>query len=206
MKTSPSLQVFAGKDDKIEQATKTFSEPSLVDFDEFTLQVFPVPCHTRGHVLYFFEYKEAVPPQFINEKEGEGVFQRVVFTGDTIFLGGCGRFFEGSGLEMLKNFDRFLSLPDETRVYCGHEYAVESRKFSSSVDPDNKEARALYENTVKRIQEGYVSIPGTVGEERRTNIFARAHEKEIMALVKESDSEKTMTRLREMKNKGIVKV
>lgn len=204
--SSPKLEVYAGEAEKIEVATRNFSEPTTEDHEEFTLKVLPVPCHTRGHVFYFFESKEAVVSEITDEKEGEGVFHRVVFTGDCVFLGGCGRFFEGNATEMVKNFEVFLGLPDDTMVYCGHEYAVDSRGFSSSVDPGNKEATELFEKTVGRCKEGFVSIPGSVGEERRTNIFARVNCEEVKALVNETLPEKVMEKLREMKNKQITKI
>ena len=78
----------------------------------------PSPCHTRGHVLYYLE-------------EGNS---RVVFTGDTLFLGGSGFFMEGSALEMAKNFDWLRKLPDDTLVYDGHEYTEFSVRWSGGID------------------------------------------------------------------------
>merc|ERR1711991_356839 len=98
-----------GGDDRIPCLTHKVAHDDVIDFGPLKIRVLSTPCHTTGHVCYFVN----------DEESGE----RAVFTGDTLFLGGCGRFFEGTADQMEKNLNSTLaSLPDATRVYCGHEY------------------------------------------------------------------------------------
>jgi hydroxyacylglutathione hydrolase len=101
------------------------------------------PCHTKGHILYYCESDTGSETQHEVSKEHEGRFQNVkninrcIFTGDTIFLGGCGRFFEGTADQMLTAFDRFGELPDDTKVFCGHEYTVKNLEFGMLAESGN---------------------------------------------------------------------
>ena len=87
-----------------------------------------MPCHTKGHQLYYFESlldteNPTQPDSNLSTPFKEILTQRCIFTGDTLFIGGCGRFFEGNAEQMLRNMDRLLAeMPDETHIFCGHEY------------------------------------------------------------------------------------
>jgi hydroxyacylglutathione hydrolase len=133
---------------------------ALADGEEYALgdqvaRVFDVPGHTRGHIAFWF--KES----------------RALFCGDTLFLMGCGRLFEGTPEQMVRSLGKLRSLPPETRVYCGHEYTQNNGRFALTVEPGNG---ALVER-MRRVDalraEGKSTVPGTMGEELATNPFLR---------------------------------
>lgn len=119
-------------------------------------RVFDVPGHTRGHIAYWFEGSDAL------------------FCGDTLFLMGCGRLFEGTPAQMWNSLSKFRDLPDATRVYCAHEYTQSNARFAVTVEPGNAtliaRARAVDDARAK----GIPTVPATLGEERATNPFLRA--------------------------------
>lgn len=111
------------------------------------------PGHTKGHICYYWP------------TEG------FVFTGDTLFIGGCGRLFEGTAVEMNRSLnERLACLPDETLVYCGHEYTVNNLRFAITVDPHNEILVQAFEKS--RTQQS--TLPGTIGTEKAINPFMRA--------------------------------
>jgi hydroxyacylglutathione hydrolase len=124
-------------------------------------KVFDVPGHTRGHIAYWFEDS------------------RALFCGDTIFMLGCGRLFEGTPQQMWRSISKLRALPPETRVYCAHEYTQSNARFALTVEPDN---RALVERS-RQIDEmrarGESTVPATIGEEVATNPFLRADQPEL---------------------------
>ncbi|GMV16350.1 MAG: hydroxyacylglutathione hydrolase [Polyangiaceae bacterium] len=125
-----------------------------------------VPGHTSGAVAY--------------------VTGDAVFTGDTLFAAGCGRLFEGTPAQMYESLNEKLgALPDETRVYCGHEYTASNLRFAAHVEPSNADVRAKAERVAVLRERGEPSVPSTIGEERRTNPFMRCESEEIQKSVAE---------------------
>ena len=125
--------------------------------------VWDIPAHTAGHIAYYFE--------------DEGM----IFVGDTMFAMGCGRLFEGSAEQMYANLQRIAALPEDVRIYCGHEYTLANARFASHVDPANAAVAARLEE-VKALREAEtITLPTTVGEERETNPFVRATNAEDFA-------------------------
>lgn len=141
---------------------------ALGDGEEYALgdqvaRALDVPGHTRGHIALWFA------------RSG------VVFSGDTLFLMGCGRLFEGTPEQMWRSLGRLRALPPETKVYCGHEYTLSNARFAVTVDPDN-EALAARAQRVKALRDaGQSTIPGTIGEEMATNPFLRADQPALQA-------------------------
>ena len=126
-------------------------------------EVLEVPAHTAGHIAY--------------NLPDEGV----IFVGDTLFAMGCGRLFEGSAEQMYSNLQRLSGLPDDTRVYCAHEYTLSNGRFALTVEPDNE---ALVERmaTVEAVRAaGEATVPTTIALERATNPFMRAPDVEEFA-------------------------
>jgi hydroxyacylglutathione hydrolase len=118
--------------------------------------VIGIPGHTLGHTAYWFESEGAV------------------FTGDTLFLLGCGRLFEGTPAQMWASLQKLRALPPATRVYCGHEYTEKNAAFARTVDPANP-ALATRSEAIARIRAaGQPTVPGTLAEESATNPFLRA--------------------------------
>lgn len=106
------------------------------------------PCHTVGHILYYCESTlDAATAHIEVSMEHNGLYQHVkninrcVFTGDTVFLGGCGKFFEGTAEQMLNAMDRFREFPDDTKIFCGHEYTIKNFEFAMMAEPDNEDIK-----------------------------------------------------------------
>lgn len=117
--------------------------------------VFDVPGHTRGHIAYYFDHDHAL------------------FCGDTLFAMGCGRLFEGTPDQMWRSLSKFLNMPDETLVYCAHEYTLTNGKFALTVEPDNHDLQVRMQEVVQLREAGTPTIPTTIGLEKATNPFLR---------------------------------
>ena len=118
--------------------------------------VWNIPAHTAGHIAYYFK------------EEG------MIFVGDTMFAMGCGRLFEGTAQQMYSNLQRIAALPENVRIYCGHEYTLGNGRFAAHAEPGNAEiARRLLDVEAMR-ERGEITLPSTVAEERATNPFVRA--------------------------------
>jgi hydroxyacylglutathione hydrolase len=117
-------------------------------------RVLDVPGHTAGHVAYY----------------GHGA----VFCGDTLFSGGCGRLFEGTAEQMLASLDALAALPDDTRVFCAHEYTLSNLRFAMTVEPDNPELRAWQDEAAALRERDFPTVPTTIGREKRINPFLRS--------------------------------
>ena len=122
--------------------------------------VLDIPGHTRAHVAYY----------------GLGS----LFCGDTLFACGCGRVFEGTPAQMLASLGKLAALPDETKVYCGHEYTLANIRFARTVDPDNAALAAREERARALRAAGRPTLPSTLGEERATNPFLRCAEPAVV--------------------------
>lgn len=117
--------------------------------------VIDVPGHTKGHIAFWFESSDAV------------------FTGDTLFALGCGRMFEGTPPQFWNSLKRLSDLPDQTRIYCGHEYTQSNARFAVTVEPDNDALIARAAEIDRLRASGTPTIPSTMGIERDTNPFLR---------------------------------
>lgn len=110
-----------------------------------------------------------------------------LFTGDTIFNGGCGRFFEGKAPEMKHAFDVLRTFPDSQRFFHGHEYTVSSLEFGAKAEPDNKDIQKWLEEYREMRKKGEFSHPSTVGREKKVNIFMRTGESYLQMLTESTD-------------------
>lgn len=125
-----------------------------------------IPAHTRGHLAYHFPA------------------ERIVFTGDTMFAGGCGRLFEGDARQMMNSLGRLAGLPDDTRVYCGHEYTAKNLEFAATLEPSNAALAERRREVAKMLAEGRPSVPTTIAIEKQTNPFLRSTSAELAASVR----------------------
>ena len=121
-----------------------------------TARVFDVPGHTRGHIAFWFSESDAL------------------FCGDTLFLMGCGRLFEGTPAQMWNSLGKLKALPPATRVYCGHEYTQANARFALTVEPGNAALIARAKAVDATRAQGRSTVPATMGEELATNPFLRA--------------------------------
>ena len=130
-----------------------------------------IPGHTLGHVALVFED------------------DRIAFVGDTLFAMGCGRLFEGTPQQMYRSLQRLAELPDETALYCGHEYTLANARFAAHAEPGNAAIADRLARVAETRREGRITLPTTVAEERATNPFVRASDwQEFARLRAEKDS------------------
>jgi hydroxyacylglutathione hydrolase len=120
-----------------------------------TARVFDVPGHTRGHIAFWFADSKAL------------------FCGDTLFALGCGRLFEGTPAQMWSSLSKLRALPDDTRVYCAHEYTESNARFAVTVEPGNETLHQRYHRIRDLRAAGKPTVPSTLGEEKATNPFLR---------------------------------
>lgn len=143
---------------------------SVVDKDQFcvgdiNVVVLTTPGHTSGHVAYWLPDEKAL------------------FSGDTLFSLGCGRVFEGTPSMMWDSLFKLRKLPDDTRLYCAHEYTLSNAKFALSIDPDNQLLIDMSNRAEKLRKEGRSTIPSLLGDEKACNPFLRADDSSLQQTV-----------------------
>eukprot|EP00158_Paraphelidium_tribonemae_P007059 Partr_v1_DN28092_c1_g1_i4_m57715 putative Hydroxyacylglutathione hydrolase len=144
--------------------------------------------HTPGHTSTSLSYHAQV--------SGEGG-QDVVFTGDTLFVAGCGKFFEGTGKDMLSSLDKLAALADDTLVYCGHEYTASNLKFAAAAEPGNCDIKEAIANLKA------CTVPSSIGQEKMINPFMRLREESIAkatGVTADGKLSERMSKLRAMKD------
>jgi hydroxyacylglutathione hydrolase len=146
----------AGEAAKIPAVDATVREGDTVKLGNLSAKVIETPGHTLGHIAYWFHA------------------DRLAFVGDTLFAIGCGRVIEGTPAQMWDSLKKLRDLPEDTEIYCGHEYTLANIKFALSVDRDNPVLAAREAQAVRQIEEGQPTIPVTIGDEKLANPFLRA--------------------------------
>ncbi len=145
----------------------------LQDGDSFELfghrlHIREVPAHTLDHISYYCAARQpGETPQ--------------LFCGDTLFLAGCGRLFEGNAAQMQRAMDYFSSLPDETQVYCTHEYSLANLAFAAAVEPDNTDIQQAIKRCQSLRSNAEPTLPSHIGTEKRINPFMRTATDQIQA-------------------------
>ncbi len=143
------------------------TDGDILAIGEVTIQVAATPGHTRDSVCYY-----------IPEPHGA---QGVVYTGDTLFVGGCGRLLECDAATMWHSLQKLAALPDDTLVYCGHDYTLENYEFAVSIDSSNRRIRERLTEVQKTIEYEQPTVPSTIAQEKATNIFLQADDPQIKA-------------------------
>jgi len=159
---SREVPVYGPRGEPIATMTRPVSEGDQVNIPELgaSFSVLSIPGHTRAHVAYY----------------GAGS----LFCGDTLFACGCGRLFEGTAEQMYRSLEKLRALPDDTKVYCGHEYTLANIGFAKAVEPENKALRTREERDRKLRDAGKPTVPSTLGEEKATNPFLRCLEPAVV--------------------------
>ncbi|CAH0483101.1 unnamed protein product [Peronospora belbahrii] len=151
------------------------------------VQVLNVSCHTKAHVAYVVTGDAETPP--------------LLFSGDTLFVGGCGRFFEGTAEDMYRAlYEVIATLPRDTKVYCGHEYTMSNLRFALSVDPSNQALRDKISAVRIRRAKNLPSVPSSLHEEMLYNPFLRVHDETIRNAVGGTDPVSVLENLRRRKD------
>ena len=154
---------YAGQAQRIPGCTREVHEGETIRIGNLTARIIFIPAHTTGHIAYYFEGEQAV------------------FTGDTLFAGGCGRLFEGDAAMMRQSLAKLLALPDETQVYFGHEYTEKNLRFALTLEPGNAALCAKHAWAVEQGRQQQPTTPTTIGSERDTNPFFRWNSPELRA-------------------------
>jgi hydroxyacylglutathione hydrolase len=153
----------AAEADKIPAVDETVRQGDKVSVGTLSANVIETPGHTLGHIAYWFH--------------ADGL----AFVGDTLFSIGCGRVIEGTPEMMWTSLKKLRDLPDDTEIYCGHEYTAANIKFARTVEPDNPVLAARDAQVRRQIEEGEPTIPVTIGDEKLANPFLRADTPEVAA-------------------------
>jgi hydroxyacylglutathione hydrolase len=143
----------------------TVGEGDTVKVGGLTARVLETPGHTAGHITYVFDQ------------------DKLAFVGDTLFSIGCGRVIEGTPDMMWASLLKLRALPDDTQIYCGHEYTEANIRFALTIEPDNKDLRARAEEAKRQVAAGRDTIPTRMGAEKRENVFLRADVPAVAAAV-----------------------
>lgn len=184
----PNAIVYGGAEDRkrIPGQQVFLQAGDRVTFGERMAEVLFVPGHTRAHIAYYF------PP--VESGAGD------LFCGDTLFAGGCGRLFEGTPTQMIDSLGKLRALPDQTRVWCAHEYTLKNLQFALTVDPQNQQLQQRFAQVEAMRQRSEATIPSWLGEEKQTNPFLRWDQPNLQSHVKSADPVQTFARLRGMKD------
>lgn len=148
--------VYGPANERIPRVTHPVREGDRVTLPKLGIDfgVFDIPGHTAGHIAY----------------HGDGM----LFCGDTLFSAGCGRLFEGTPEQMHRSLTKLATLPDDTQVYCGHEYTVANLRFALTADSENHDIEAYLAQAEKQRAADQPTLPSHIGLERRVNPFLRA--------------------------------
>ena len=163
-------------------------EGDTVTFAGRTSEIFFVPGHTSGHIAYYF------PP-------ANGAEVGELFAGDTMFVGGCGRLFEGTPTQMVDSLGKLKALPDQTRLWCAHEYTLKNYQFAISVEPNNPVLQERYQEVQQARREGKATVPSLLAQEKQTNPFLRWEDQNLQTVTKGENAVQTFGRLRGMKDR-----
>jgi hydroxyacylglutathione hydrolase len=150
---------------KIPGIDVTVAEGDTFDFAGRKVDIIDCPGHTLGHISYSI------------------TSEKLLFAADTLFALGCGRLLEGTPAQMWSSLSKLMALPDDTIVYCGHEYTLSNAKFSVTIDPENAELAARFEDIKAKRERGEATLPTNIGLEKRTNPFLRSHDPKIRKLL-----------------------
>jgi hydroxyacylglutathione hydrolase len=153
--------------------------------------VIDVPGHTAGHIAFFHTPTNGDAP--------------ILFCGDTLFSGGCGRLFEGTPAQMHRSLARLAALPGNTRVCCAHEYTLSNLKFARAVEPHNADLQAYNAHCEALRAQGEFTLPSSISQEQRINPFLRCDQPQVVqaALAQGASSRSetdVLAALREWKN------
>ncbi|XP_049817584.1 hydroxyacylglutathione hydrolase, mitochondrial isoform X2 [Aethina tumida] len=184
-KSDKALQVFGG-DDRIGALTNKVKHGDKFTIGDINVECLYTPCHTTGHICYYVTHSNETP---------------AVFTGDTLFIGGCGRFFEGTAEQMYSALiEKLGNLPGNTHVFCGHEYTLQNLKYGQHVEGNNENIIKKIEWAKQKRAEGVPTVPSTIDEEKQINPFMRVSVTSVQKHANCGDPISTMQAIRKEKD------
>lgn len=134
---------------------QVLAEIDVFTWHDYQFQIIETPGHTAGHICLFEPKK------------------KLLFVGDTLFSMGCGGLFEGTPEQAWHSFEKLLALPDDTNMYCGHEYTLPNAKFCLKIEPDNLDLQKRHDEVKELRRQCLPTLPVILGTEKKTNIFLR---------------------------------
>ena len=152
---------FEGDKHRIPGIDITVKDKEICRFGSSSVKILHIPGHTLGHICFFFEK------------------EKIAFTGDTLFSLGCGRIFEGDHKQMLNSLNKIKELPKDTKIYCGHEYTYKNAEFCIKHDVNNIYLKKKFEEIKKLRSQNLPTLPSSLKEELKSNIFLRCDQKEL---------------------------
>jgi hydroxyacylglutathione hydrolase len=158
LRSATGAKVYGPAREKIPEPLQRLTEGDEIDVLGLKFSVIDVPGHTAGHIAYYCAGMDGAP---------------LLFCGDTLFSGGCGRLFEGTPAQMLHSLDKLAALPGETRVCCTHEYTLSNLKFARAVEPGNAELIHYTGRCEALRRQDLPTLPSTVALEKQVNPFLR---------------------------------
>ena len=184
--------VYGPAREHIPEPLVRLAQGDTVDVLGLRFAIIDVPGHTAGHIAYYCAEMDGAP---------------LLFCGDTLFSGGCGRLFEGTPAQMLHSLDQLAALPGDTRVCCTHEYTLSNLKFARAVEPDNA-ALLHYSSQCEALRaRGEPTLPSRMALERDINPFLRVRQPEVAraaqgfdAQVPQDNAVAVLAALRQWKN------
>lgn len=163
--------VYGPKCKELDFVTHPVKENDHVMIEGFPqLTIMEIPGHTLEHIAYY------------NEK--------ILFCGDTLFTGGCGRIFEGTPTQMFHTLQKILALPSDILIYCGHEYTLKNLRFAQNVEPHNPDLLSRFKECEKLRSEDKPTVPSTLQLEKLTNPFLRCHIQTVVESVEKHYNKK----------------
>ena len=189
LKRKTGCKVIGADKRRIPGIDSVVSDGQILSVGDSRLRVIATPGHTSTSVCYYLE------PSAGN-KNG------ILWTGDTLFIGGCGRLLECNAKSMAESLQKLASLPDDTLVYCGHDYTLENYEFALGIEPENQVVKERLEQIKQMLKRGELTVPSTMLQERNTNCFLRAGTPELKAALGMQDAQavKVFAELRRRKD------
>jgi len=173
----------AGEEEKIPGLDRAICQDSLVNLGTHTARVLDVPGHTSGHIAFYMED------------------QATAFVGDTLFALGCGRLFEGTPAQMWESLSQIRALPDNTTIYCAHEYTAANARFALTIEPENPELQAYADRVTELRSRDEPTVPTTLRRELEANPFLRADDPALQtAMGHPGDAVETFAEIRRRKD------
>ena len=175
---------FKSDEERIPNIDKLLEDNEEFNIGNIKFTTLFIPGHTTGHIAFYSKT------------------EKVIFTGDTLFSMGCGRVFEGTYSQMFNSLNRIKDLPEDTNIYCGHEYTQKNIEFCIKYNPNNDLLKKTKNTIEEKLKNGEPSIPSTLLKEKQMNIFLRTDDldvKNILNLKKATNLE-VFTKLRDLKD------
>jgi hydroxyacylglutathione hydrolase len=176
LRDATGARVFGPAGEEMPEPLQRLSGADHCTAMDLSFQVLDVPGHTAGHIAYYCPDVDGTP---------------LLFCGDTLFSGGCGRLFEGTPAQMLASLDRLAALPDASRVCCTHEYTLSNLKFALAVEPENTDLQAYQAHCQALRAQGLPTLPSNMALERRINPFLRSRLPAVIAAATSHDAAMT---------------